>query len=214
MKRLREHLSRIYGIKRIAFYMCGEYGEKTGRPHYHVILFGWDFSNDRTQVATKRGNAIFKSPTLTKLWGMGHADIGSVTYQSASYVARYVMKKVVGPSAKDHYKRVDVETGEVFHVKPEFQKMSLRPAIGRGFFDEYSEDIYPDDFCLVQGKKVRTPRYYDNLLERTNPSLLEAVKKQRKAKAVLYEKHNTKPRRAVREEVLQSKISKLKRELE
>jgi len=193
--------------------MCGEYGEHASRPHFHCILFGFDFMHDRKQISKKRGNTLYQSATLDGLWNKGFASIGNVTFQSAAYCARYTMKKVVGKEASDHYKRVDTETGEIYQLTPEFNKMSLNPAIGKGFFESYKDDIYPDDFCLIDGKKVRSPRYYDRLLEKHNPELLETVKTNRKAKAEKQLHNNTAARRAVREQCLAAKLTKLKREL-
>jgi len=211
MKRLRKHL----GGKRVSYYMCGEYGSKGDRPHYHCILFGEDFLFDRTAISKKRGVTLWRSPTLDRIWGLGFASIGSVSFQSAAYVARYCMKKVTGDAAAEHYARVDVETGEIYQVVPEFNQMSLKPGIGRGWFDAYSEDVYPDDFCIVEGRKVRSPRYYDRLLEASNPGLLEQVKKARKAKAKAFANtHGTPDRLAAREKVLQAKLSHLKRSVE
>lgn len=213
MKRLREYLYRIHGINRVAFYMCGEYGENFSRPHYHLILFGFDFTHDRVIQSRKRGNVLYQSETLNKLWGHGFASIGAVTYQSAKYCARYVMKKITGDRAKDHYKRVDTETGEIYKIDPEYQKMSLRPAIGRGFFEAYNEDIYPDDFVVIDGKKVRSPRYYDYLLEKSNPDLLARVKHRRKQHAEKLASDNTRDRRAVKEKNATLAFQNLKREL-
>lgn len=194
--------------------MCGEYGDKLSRPHYHCILFGFDFLADRKKISNKRGNILYSSPTLDKLWGHGFASIGTVTFQSAAYCARYSMKKITGKKAEDHYTRVIPETGEIIKLRPEYNKMSLNPAIGKGFFEAYSDDIYPDDFCLIEGKKVRSPRYYDRLLEQTNPELLERVKTNRKAQAEKLLANNTRDRRLVREKCLQAKLTKLKREIE
>jgi len=214
MKRLREYLSRVEGIPRIAYYMVGEYGEQLSRPHFHCILFGYDFQSDRKKISNKRGNILYQSETLDSLWGKGFASIGTVTFQSAAYCARYSMKKVTGVQAADHYKRVNVETGEVYHLRPEYNKMSLNPAIGKGFFEAYNTDIYPDDFCLIEGKKVRSPRYYDRLLEKSNPELLERVKTNRKAQAEKMAADNTRDRRAVKEKCLQAKLKQLKRNIE
>lgn len=211
MKRLRKSL---HG-RRIAYYMCGEYGAKGDRPHYHCILFGEDFLFDREVISRKRGVTLYASPTLTALWGKGFCSIGNVTFQSAAYVARYCLKKVTGEAAENHYARVNVETGEIYQVLPEYNHMSLKPGIGRGWFEAYSEDVYPDDFCIVEGRKVRSPRYYDRLLEQSNPALLERVKSARKAKAKAFaEAHGTPERLAAREKCLSSKLSNLKRSVE
>lgn len=90
MKRLRFEFSNV----KIRFYHCGEYGEKFGRPHYHALLFGIDFEADRTLYSqSKQGSKLYVSDTLNKLWNKGFATIGNITFESAAYVARYVVKK-------------------------------------------------------------------------------------------------------------------------
>lgn len=84
-------LRKKYG-KGIRFFHCGEYGEKLGRPHYHAILFGLDFA-DKTKWKMRRGYQTWRSKSLEKLWPFGHSEIGSVTFESAAYVARYILKK-------------------------------------------------------------------------------------------------------------------------
>lgn len=88
MKKLR---ARNTGHK-IRFFHCGEYGEKLSRPHYHAILFNYDFP-DKKVFSEKNGNTIYTSELLEDIWGKGFCTIGDVTFQSAAYVARYVMKK-------------------------------------------------------------------------------------------------------------------------
>ncbi|WNK13817.1 MAG: replication initiator protein [Microvirus sp.] len=209
MKRLRKHLN-----KRVSYYMCGEYGTKGDRPHYHAILFGEDFLFDRVVISRKRGVTLYRSPTLDSLWGLGFASIGNVTFQSAAYVARYCMKKITGEDAEAHYRRVDTDTGEVYQLLPEFNQMSLKPGIGQGWFEAYSADVYPDDFIVIEGKRVRSPKYYDRLLERSNPDLLERVKRARKARAKLMSSDSTPERLRAREICLQAKVSKLTRGIE
>lgn len=209
MKRLR----KWKGDERVSYYMCGEYGDRDGRPHYHALLFGEDFCADRIEFKRSKGLPIYVSPKLSELWGLGHAWIGTVTFQSAAYVARYVMKKRLGEGSEKHYERIDADTGEIYTIEPEYNQMSLNPAIGRGWFDAYSSDVYPDDFCIIDGRKVRSPKYYDRLLEKAHPELLEKVKKARKAKARTMMANNTPERLAVRETCLEAKLSKLVREV-
>lgn len=97
MKRLRK--AHGDGIR---FYMCGEYGEKKGRPHYHACLFNFNF-DDLTLWQERRGTKLYRSKSLERLWPYGFSTVGGVTFQSAAYVARYIMKKVTGDRAPDHY---------------------------------------------------------------------------------------------------------------
>ncbi len=197
MKRLRK---AIYPTL-IRFYACGEYGEELGRPHYHALIFGYEFP-DKELWKTIRGNKIYESEMLTHIWGQGFCSIGAVTFQSAAYVARYILKKQTGKQAENHYAIIDKETGEISHRVPEFTVMSRRPGIGANWFAKYSRDVYPSDHCTVQGKKYKTPKYYDKLLERITPEgYLAVIKSARKVEAGKRAADNTPERLAVREQV-------------
>lgn len=98
MKRLRKK----YG-EGIRFYMCGEYGEKLGRPHFHACLFNHDFSDKTPWKTTETGFKLFRSKELEELWPYGYSSVGAVSFESAAYVARYIMKKVNGEAAEMHY---------------------------------------------------------------------------------------------------------------
>ena len=81
--------------------MCGEYGEDFSRPHYHALLFNC-FCPDRKKHSTgDSGSVIYTSEALTKLCPFGLSSIGDVTFESAAYVARYVMKKITGDAASN-----------------------------------------------------------------------------------------------------------------
>lgn len=200
MKRLRR--SAGSGIR---FYHCGEYGPKHGRPHYHAILFNFDFS-DKEYLFSPGGEKIYRSAELERFWPYGFSSVGNVTYQSAAYVARYIMKKVVGKGAEVYY-------GD---RKPEYTTMSRRPGIGKAWFTEFYEDVFPDDFVIVDGRKQSVPRYYDSLYEYTYPSDFESVKFKRrernKSPQVIW--NNSPDRLAVRKEVLQAKLARLTRYVE
>jgi len=213
MKRLRSRLDYDFGIKEIKYFACGEYGEEKLRPHYHVILFGFDFSHDRVEYKKERGNMLYTSEYLEDIWGYGYCPIGTVTKQSCDYVARYVMKKIKGPDSEmdPSYFRVNPDTGEVFHVEQEFVLMSRKPAIGLKHFDKYWQDWYEIGGCtLKDGKKTSIPRVYDRWLERIDPDLVARVKAERKAKAE-NNPNNSRERLAKREELLDLKLSRLKR---
>lgn len=200
MKRLRK--SAGSGLR---FYHCGEYGPKYGRPHYHAILFNFDFS-DRDYLFSPQGEKIYRSAELERLWPYGFSSVGNVTYQSAAYVARYIMKKVVGKGAEAYYEG----------RKPEYTTMSRRPGIGKAWFTEFYKDVFPDDFVIVDGRKQSVPRYYDSLYEHTYFSDFESVKFKRrernKSPQVIW--NNSPDRLAVRKEVLQAKLARLKRYVE
>lgn len=208
MKRLRKR----YGDK-IRFFHCGEYGEKHARPHYHACLFNFDFP-DKELWRVVNGNRLYISKSLSELWPFGFSTIGDVTFESAAYVARYIMKKVTGDLAEDHYKTIiaDEETGEIIEEierKPEYTTMSRRPGIGKEWFEQYETDVYPSDFVVINGKKMRPPKYYDKLYEQTRPYEYEDLKALRVENALQHSDNNTDERLAVREKVQQLKLDKL-----
>lgn len=208
MKRLRKKFGED-----IRFYMAGEYGEQFGRPHYHACLFNFDLP-DKVLWKMERENPLYTSEILTNLWGLGFTSVGGVTFQSAAYVARYIMKKVTGDLASDHYEWMDPETGEFHQRKPEFTQMSRRPGIGSTWFEKFKTDVFPSDFVVVNGKKVTPPRYYTNQYELLYPDEVRQLKVRRKKRAKKRAADNTPARLRVREKVLESRLKQLKRTLE
>lgn len=194
IKRLRKKTKA-----KIRYYMCGEYGDKTNRPHFHAILFGYQFP-DAKFFCERKGNRIYKSELLEKTWGLGLTELGSVTYKSAGYVARYLIKKQnTQELIQDRYIYVEPETGEM-KVRPfEYTGMSLKPGIGKSFYEKYPDSFFPRDFCLTpEGRKVPVPEYYRKLLEKENPKLHAKLQKRRVEKAKT-NPNNTEQRLAVRE---------------
>lgn len=207
-KRLRKY-AKLPKTQKIKYLACGEYGDTDGRPHYHAILFGVDF-HDAVRCGTgKQGDPLYKSELLEKIWTHGMCWIGAVTPQSCGYVARYVMKKITGNMAEDHYKKINLKTGEEYQQIPEFMRCSKN--LGLNMFENFQSDMYPSDNVIIKGKPYPVPKYYDKKLEEKNPELLEAMKKARKKRALKNKKDNTPERLAVREEVKKSKLSQLKR---
>lgn len=169
MKKLRQHLRRLQGPwagepPTVRFYMCGEYGGETFRPHYHALLFGMDFW-DKTVWSSRKGFTVWRSSLLEDLWPHGLSEIGAVTFESAAYVARYIMKKVTGADAESHYLRVNHATGEVVDVPSEYTSMSKKPGIGMPWLEKWKMDVWPMDRVIVRGVAVKPPRAYERLLE-------------------------------------------------
>ena len=184
MKRLRKN----YEPKKLRFFMCGEYGDDTGRPHYHINLFGHDFEDKEFYKRSKSGEPLFVSRDLERIWGKGHCPIGSLTFESAAYTARYNLKKVTGKEADKHY------AGRL----PEFALMSRRPGIGEPWLQKWHTDVYPHDFVVVNGKKCKPPKYYDTLM---CDDFIEEIKDIRKARAEEHADNNSDERLAVREKI-------------
>lgn len=208
----QKFMKRTRKIARVRFYMCGEYGEDFGRPHFHACLFGFDFP-DKVYFSMSPGGArMYRSAILEGLWPFGFSSVGSVNFESAAYVARYCMKKVTGPLSSRHYEVVDAD-GVIHCRTPEFNRMSLKPGIGANWFSHFQSDVYPKGMVVVNGVEARPPRYYDKLFERMDPEGYECMQFGRHLEAQAVAADNTDERLAVREQVARARISSLKRSL-
>lgn len=86
LKRFRYHLG-----KPVRYFLCGEYGEDTHRPHYHLILFCE--LDDLIPFAFNR----FHSEVISKAWPFGLHEVSPAEKNSMAYVAGYVEKKQRDP---------------------------------------------------------------------------------------------------------------------
>lgn len=189
-RRLKRHVHP----KKISYMYCGEYGDKFDRPHYHALVFNHDFqlslnkgvqntfwsptsSNDDDKlylepVSHHELGSSYESPELNSLWKLGHASVGTLTYESAAYVARYCLKKVNGHSKNSHYKdRI-----------PEFMHYS-QPGIGKGWIQKYYDQVAAHGDIIVNGRRQNIPRYYLKQLEKISPELYDELKLIREAKS-------------------------------
>lgn len=185
------------------YYHCGEYGELLGRPHYHACLFGIDFKEDRYPCGWSRENTLYRSEELEELWTFGFSIIGEMTFRSAAYVARYVMKKVTGRDSEKEY-------GERKHP---YTTMSRRPGLGKTWIDLYGKEVYRYDEVIVNGKKTRPPKYYDGQYEVTNAEQFGQVQVERVRKAALHKADQTPERLVEREKVQIAKTKHFSREI-
>lgn len=130
LKRLRKNLGR-----QIRFFLSGEYGEKGGRPHYHLIIFG---------LRKEEENIIRQS------WKHGFVSVGDVSLSSINYVAKYTLKKVSGVLKEEYAKQ-----GKI----PEFSLMSRKPGIGWNFAKK-SKSLFNNGFGVFKSSKIPLPRFY------------------------------------------------------
>lgn len=217
MKRLRKH----YAPTKIRFFHCGEYGRNDpqnrkhlqeygisplGRPHYHALLFGIDF-DDKILLKSEDGYNLYHSPTLQTIWPFGYNTVAELSFNTAAYTARYIVKKQTGEKAEDHYKRLNPTTGELVSIECEYTTMSRRPGIGAGFFQKFKSDMYPKDFVTVRGKKMKPAKYYDKLLELDDPDLLLQIKNKRIKLALENKEDNTLQRLSSKTKVSKAKYN-------
>ena len=139
LKRLRKK----YG--KVRFFLSGEYGDVTHRPHYHVLAFGLNLGSDLHSV-----EKTLLSPALNDVWGLGHVHIGEVNSTTADYTCKYIIKRVTGDAATEHYRG----------LVPEFALMSRRPGIGSQFITDFADEIGDAGTIVIRGSERPVPRYY------------------------------------------------------
>lgn len=200
LKRLR-HVSGA-GLR---FFGCGEYGETTSRPHYHIITF--NYRPDDLKLYTRGEDYnLYTSSKVDDIWGLGDVKIGDVSFESCAYVARYCMKKIKGPAAADHY------NGRL----PEFLTQSRSPGLGFHYYQKYKAEILAHDSIVINGHEVKPPRYYDNLTVQSDANMrqklqltvMENIKRKRRKLAFTpaARADNTSRRRYVKSLVREAKL--------
>lgn len=197
MRRLR----RERGYAR--FFCCGEYGEEGGRPHFHAVLFGVSFSDGALVGKSESGFRVYRSDELSALWKLGFASFGAVTFESAGYCARYVVKKVTGEGADAHYEG----------KKPEFARMSLRPGIGARWLDKYFSDVFPDGKVVSRGHLANAPRFYRKVFARKFPALAARQSDRYLADMASRVQDNSPARIEAKRTVAEARLSMLKRKI-
>lgn len=161
MKRLRKK----YDGANIRYFHCGEYGLRYLRPHHHAILYGVQFEDAVSRI----GQSFKVSDTLSSLWPFGFSSVGDVTSDSISYVTSYTLKKVTREPR-------ELSLG----ILPEYHSMSLKPAIGKSWFDKYHSDLYGIDKAVISdSRQYKVPKYYDKLLMRFDSKKYLDIKEKR-----------------------------------
>lgn len=165
LKRLRKRCKGVQVAdsqfhRPIRYFACGEYGDKTKRPHYHLLLFNIRLDDKKKIGTAANGDPKYTSQTLSDLWTLGNHEIGEVTPASASYVAGYAAKKVARRPTDEFYEGIDRSTGEVLWTRErEGIRMSLKPGLGQYWYDRYKSQL-KHGFIVIDGKKLRVPRFY------------------------------------------------------
>lgn len=178
MKSLRKEYAKVYDNK-LRYFMCGEYGSHTLRPHYHIILFGLKLIDLELYKKSSIGNNLYTSKWLNNIWKKGYVVIGEVTEQSISYTCRYVLKKTLGKD-KDYFIEKNLD--------PEFTLSSRKPGLARQFYEDNKKKIFSQNEIYLSNKngsiKIRPCRYYEKLYEIDFPDDYARRKLQKKEDAI------------------------------
>lgn len=192
MKLLRKEVGPV------RHFHAGEYGTINGRPHDHALLFGYDFPDKKYFKMSNAGFPLYTSDKLSSIWKKGHCSVGAMSFDSAGYLARYLMDKpTLTRSVKDEegitvgrtftdkaiakYGEKVLPSGEIVLCKrPEYLTMSRRPGIGESWLRKYWSDVYPHDSMVFKGgRKMPPPRYFDNKVSEWNLVDMDQIKRYR-----------------------------------
>lgn len=141
MKRLRKAVAPV----KIRFFACGEYGGKNNRPHFHVIIFGWQ-PDDLVFHFRKKGINYYKSAFVANVWQNGFIVVSPCTEKAIKYSAKYLTK-------------LDIR----FHEVPPFTLMSRRPGIGAGAI---TDSMAVTGLVYRNDKSFQIPKFYLDKLEK------------------------------------------------
>lgn len=207
LKRLRKNSGQKF-----RYYACGEYGSVNGRPHYHICLLNFRINDLKFDYMSGDGYKFYTSEFISNTWKNGLISINEMTRETASYTARYCMKKAEN----------DMDY-EVYSMENEFTTMSRRPGIGYKYFKEFKDYFIKYDSMIINNNGssyvCSLPRYFDKLLDVSDPEVLLDLKISREKK---YRDMETIPKctslddedyRLTQQCVLKGKIKSLKRSL-
>lgn len=142
MKRLRKRISP----RRVRFFACGEYGEQFGRPHYHIVLFNYDFP-DRYVWKMSKGNYLYRSDELEELWPFGDSIIGVASMATMRYCIKYSTK-------------AQFDKNKYPNLLPPFIQMSTKPAIGTDYMLKFKHELINNSSVVSNGQTFAVPRAY------------------------------------------------------
>ena len=183
IKRLRKEFPNDH----IRYFACGEYGSKSMRPHYHVLLFNCPLQDLTIHKRDfNNGFIYYISDTISRCWypesdnelpresrsSLGFHLLTELTWDTCAYTARYVMKKQKGKNSSVY---------EEYNYPPEFTLMSRKPGIGRQFYEDHNDIVIKDYYIPTRNgaKLVKSNRYFDRCFDIDYPNDLEFIKEDR-----------------------------------
>lgn len=147
VKRFRKEVK-----KKIKYFLCGEYGEKGDRPHYHAIIFGWQPKIDELYpIKEDKGKTYYSCELLERTWKNGQCSIGSVTNDSIHYTTGYILKD-------------GATKNNIGNKTPSF--LSASQGLGLSYAQEHKEEIKNLEIS-AEGQTCAIPRYYIKKLSTT-----------------------------------------------
>jgi len=134
LKRLRKTIEPT----KVRYFLVGEYGDESNRPHYHAALFGYPTCH--YGQSRPRERCCASCELVGNTWGHGRVFLGTLEAHSAGYISGYVTKKM---TRRDD-PRLDGRD-------PEFARMSLKPGLGADFMHEVASTELQFNLVEKQG---------------------------------------------------------------
>lgn len=160
LKRFRKSIAPA----KVRYFACGEYGSTTHRAHYHLVIFGYRFSDLTFLKNDNKGTALYTSALLLKLWKKGFHSIAEFSPEVAKYCAKYIVADRPG-------------------CNKSFVTMSKKPILG---YAGCKPEILERDRIYYAGRNRRVPRAFLKVLEKKYPEQVALLKQKRKERARLY----------------------------
>jgi len=133
-------------------------------------LFGYDFPDKVFWKRSEKGTVQYRSDLLEKSWPFGYSTIGDMSWDSAQYVAGYVMKKITGEKAPDHYGGLE----------PEFIRVSRMPGLGMSWYEKHKDSLYESDCIVLGDREFLVPKKFDDRTRDEDPELWASVCEKRR----------------------------------
>lgn len=149
--------------EKIKYYACGEYGETTKRPHYHLIMFG---------------PSEKEKEDLEDSWGKGFVHVGSVTADSIKYVCSYIQKKWSGDKGREEY------------GNRQYPFQTVSQGMGKRWIFDHQEKVRRNMCLTKKGVKIAIPRYYKDKLNINCDDTLEIQKEMIQTENEFFEDRN------------------------
>lgn len=204
-KRLRKRIGSF------RYLMCGEYGEKSHRPHYHAVIFGHDLYDRKFFIDGKYGEklAYCDSPLLRDCWLKGHGNVmcRPVNENAIAYVAGYVVKDIIGEhDVRFWYNYSDLESKGLRPFKESYTRWSRNPGLGFEYLKRFPDTFSDSNYFFMDGHYVATlspsiitssgkecyfgGRYYKKILQRCSNRDLGQLKINEPTRLRLAEKYD------------------------
>lgn len=169
LRRLRR---RVFPLRHLT---VGEYGDRTARPHYHSIVFGWQ-PDDLVPIPSR--DDLFSSAFLAELWGKGLVSVGvSVTSETISYLTSYIIPRQDLDNRIYYSDGIDLDTGELQERIPQFL-IPCRPGLGRLWWERNKAEVLRTDGmvrCSAFPGPIPVPAFYVSLLDDLEREQLRAL---------------------------------------